>query len=192
MTEIEKMRSGQLADTSEPEMMSRYGRAQDLLARMRSLGVLDPAYRPLLEELIPNLPATSTVCPPFHCDHGDGIRVGEHVFINANCTMLDGGYITIGDHTLIGPNVQIYTPVHPRDYLQRRETREYALPVSIGQDCWLGGGVIVLPGVSIGDRCIIGAGSVVTRDVPDDHIALGNPARAVPLAEWRSTRFSRV
>lgn len=186
MTEIDKMRSGRLADTSTPEMMARYGRAQSLLARMRTLSVLDPDYRALLEELIPGLPATATVVPPLHCDHGDGILLGEHVFINAGCTLLDGGYITIGAYTLIGPNVQLLTPVHPRDAIARRETREYALPITIGQDCWLGGGVIVLPGITIGDRCIIGAGSVVTRDIPSDHIAMGNPAHAVPLAEWKS------
>ena len=86
------------------------------------------------------------------CDHGDGIRLGEHVFVNANCTFLDGGYITIGAHTLVGPCVQIYTPQHPMDYVERRTPKEYAYPVTIGEDCWIGGGAVICPGVTIGDR----------------------------------------
>lgn len=184
MNEIEKARAGLLADTSSPEMHASFVRAQGLVARMRMLSLHDPAYRPLVEELIPGLPASTTVCPPFFCDHGDGIRLGENVFINANCTMLDGAYITIGDHTLVGPNVQIYTPVHPMDPIARRQTKEYSRPVSIGRDCWLCGGAIILPGVTIGDRCIIGAGSVVTHDVPSDSVAVGNPARVISLNDW--------
>lgn len=132
MNEVEKMRSGQLADMSVPEMQVRFERAKKLLARMRGLSTYDGEYRPLLESLVPGIPATSVICPPFYCDHGDGIRLGEHVFVNANCTFLDGGYITIGAHTLIGPCVQIYTPHHPVDYVERREPKEYAYPVTIG------------------------------------------------------------
>ena len=102
--------------------------------------------------------------------------MGEGVFINANCTFLDGGGISIGDHTLIGPNCQLYTPHHPTDYLERRKPVETGKAIRIGDDCWLGGGVIVCPGVTIGNRCIIAAGSVVTRDIPDDSLAAGNPA----------------
>lgn len=156
MTEIEKMRSGELADMSAPELQVRFEHAKKLLARMRCLSTYDETYRGLLEELIPDLPATSVICPPFHCDHGDGIRLGEHVFVNANCTFLDGAFITIGSHTLIGPCVQIYTPHHPMDYLERRNPKEYAYPVTIGEDCWIGGGAVICPGVTIGDRCVIG------------------------------------
>ena len=103
--------------------------------------------RSVLEELIPGIPASATICPPFFvCDHGDGIRLGEHVFINSNCTFLDGGYITVGAYTLIGPCVQIYTPQHPFDYLERRVEQEYAYPVTIGEDCWIGGGAVICPG----------------------------------------------
>ena len=137
---------------------------------------LGDVYKRQLEQLIPGIPSTTVVVPPFHCDHGHGIRLGEHVYINAGCTFLDGACITIGDYTLIAPNVQIYTPHHPLDYRERRESKEYSYPVTIGKDCWIGGGAIILPGVTIGDRCIIGAGSVVTRDVPSDSLAVGNPA----------------
>lgn len=112
MTEVEKMRSSQLADMSAPELQERFEHAKKLLAVMRGLSTYDDGYRELLEELVPGIPETSVICPPFHCDHGDGIRLGEHVFVNANCTFLDGGYITIGAHTLVGPCVQIYTPHH--------------------------------------------------------------------------------
>lgn len=179
MTEIEKMRHSLLADMSVPELQASFRRAKDLLARMQGMSPYDPAYRSLLEALIPDIPASATVLPPFYCDHGHGIRLGQHVFVNANCTFLDGAYITIGDHTLIGPNVQIYTPHHPLHHIERRQPSEYAYPISIGADCWIGGGAILCPGVTIGDRCVIGAGSVVTKDIPADSIAVGNPARVV-------------
>ena len=125
MTEVEKMRNSLLADMSSPELQVRFEHAKKLLARMRGMSTYDEGYRKLLEELVPGMPETSVICPPFYCDHGDGIKLGEHVFVNANCTFLDGGYITIGAHTLIGPCVQIYTPHHPMDYLERRGSKEY-------------------------------------------------------------------
>ena len=176
MNELEKMRSGLLADFTSPEIQASFRHCKTLLARFRMMFTYDPEYRSVLEELIPGIPPTSVVVPPFHCDHGHGIRIGEHVFINAGCTFLDGAYITIGDYTLIAPNVQIYTPHHPLDYRERRASKEYSYPVTIGKDCWIGGGAIILPGVSIGDRCIVGAGSVVTKDVPSDSLVAGNPA----------------
>ena len=135
MTEVEKMRSSQLADMSAPELQVRFEHAKKLLARMRGMSTYDEGYRELLDKLVPGIPETSIICPPFHCDHGDGIKLGEHVFVNANCTFLDGGYITIGAHTLVGPCVQIYTPHHPMDYQERRGSKEYAYPVTIGEDC---------------------------------------------------------
>lgn len=176
MNEIDKMRQGLLADFSSPEIQASFKHCKRLLAQFRRMSMYEDDYRTVLEALVPGIPPTSVIVPPFHCDHGHGIRVGHHTFINANCTFLDGAYITIGNHTLIGPNVQIYTPQHPMDYLARREEKEYSYPVTIGNDCWIGGGAILLPGITIGDRCIIGAGSVVTKDIPADSIAVGNPA----------------
>lgn len=175
-TELEKMRQGELAITTDPTIMDSILRAHRLVKQMNDEGFESPRYRELLCELIPDFPNSAKLIPPFLCDHGHGICVGENVFINANCTFLDGAFITIGARTLIGPNVQIYTPHHPMNYMERRLPQEYAFPVIIGEDCWIGGGAIICPGVAIGNRCVVGAGSVVTRDVPDDTMVGGNPA----------------
>ena len=178
-TEIQKMRDGEPPDFRSPELQASSRHAKELLARMRTMSTYSDGFRELLEQLIPGIPQTSVICPPFHCDHGHGIRLGHGVYINAGCTFLDGGWIHIGDHTLIGPAVQIYTPHHPIDYLERRTGREYSRPVRIGADCWIGGGAIICPGVTIGDRTVIGAGSVVTHDIPADSLAVGNPCRVI-------------
>lgn len=176
MTEFEKMRSRQLYDFSDAEIYKSLDHAKKLCARLQTVTITDDCYREMIEDLLPGIPEDSVVCPPFHCDHGNGITVGCNVFVNYNCTMLDGGRITLGDNVKIGPHCQLYTPQHPMDHVLRRETKETAYPITIGEDTWLGGGVIVCPGVTIGKRCVIAAGSVVTRDVPDDCLAAGNPA----------------
>lgn len=170
------MRSGELACYSDPEIQESLVRASILCSRLQSMNMYDEDYREVMEKLIPGFPFTSVICPPFRCDHGNGLVIGEHVFINCNCVFLDGGYIRIGKHTLIGPNCQFYTPRHPMDYRERREEKEYSQPITIGEDCWLGGSVVVCPGVTIGDRCVVAAGSVVTRDVPSGSFVAGNPA----------------
>lgn len=166
----------QLYDFSDPEIAASLDKAKTLCARLQTVAINDDCYRQLIEDLIPSLPADSTVCPPFHCDHGHRITVGRNVFVNYDCVMLDSGGITIGDNCLIGPACQLYTPQHPFDPVMRRKTVETCYPIAIGEDTWLGGGVIVCPGVTIGKRCIVAAGSVVTKDVPDDCLAAGNPA----------------
>lgn len=175
-TEYEKMRSQKLYYFSDPEIHASLVHAKKVCARLRSMTIYDEDYRQVIEELIPGIPQSTTICPPFHCDHGTGIILGENVFMNYDCIMLDGGYIRIGKHTLIGPHCQFYTPQHPMDYVERREEKETAYPITIGEDCWLGGNVVVCPGVTIGNRCIIAAGSVVTKDIPDDSLAAGVPA----------------
>ncbi len=175
-TEYEKMRSQELYYFSDPEIHASLVHAKKVCARLRSMTIYDEDYRQVIEELIPGIPQGTTICPPFHCDHGTGIILGENVFMNYDCIMLDGGYIRIGKHTLIGPHCQFYTPQHPMDYVERREEKETAYPITIGEDCWLGGNVVVCPGVTIGNRCIIAAGSVVTKDIPDDSLAAGVPA----------------
>lgn len=176
MSEKEKMRSGQLAKVTDSELMADLSRTKALIARINTMYLGSPDLREVLDELLPNIHTTAKVCPPFFCDYGYNIELGEHAFINFNCVILDGAPVKIGNHTLLGPAVQIYTPHHPMDYMQRREPVESAHPVTIGDDCWIGGGAIICPGVTIGNRCIIGAGSVVTKDVPDDSLVVGNPA----------------
>lgn len=175
-TEYEKMRSQELYYFSDPEIHASLVHAKKVCARLRSMTIYDEDYRQVIEELIPGIPQSTIICPPFHCDHGTGIILGENVFMNYDCIMLDGGYIRIGKHTLIGPHCQFYTPQHTMDYVERREEKETAYPITIGEDCWLGGNVVVCPGVTIGNRCIIAAGSVVTKDIPDDSLAAGIPA----------------
>ena len=179
MTDFEKMRGEEFYDFTSEECLASYFRAKHLCAKLQTMTVEDDDYRKTIEELIPGIPESSTVAPPFHCDHGHGIKLGENVFINYNGTMLDGGIITIGANTQIGPNCQFLTPNHPIDYVERRKPIERCSPITIGEDCWLGGGVTVCPGVTIGDRCIIGAGSVVVKDIPSDSMAVGNPCRVI-------------
>lgn len=176
MNELDKMRSEQLYDFTASEITNSWKHARALCAQLQTMTVHDEDYRKVIEDLIPGFPATSEINPPFHCDHGSSIIVGEHTSINYNCMMLDEGYIRIGNHVLIGPNCSFYTPQHPKDYMLRRDGVETGHPITIGDDTWLGGNVTVCPGVTIGARCIIAAGSVVTKDVPDDCLAAGNPA----------------
>ena len=117
--------------------------------------------------------------PPFYCDYGMNIHLGESVFINFDCTFLDVCKITIGDRTLIGPHCQFYAATHPLDWKVRKTGLEFGKPITIGNDTWVGGSAIICPGVTIGDRCVIGAGSVVTKDVLNDTIVAGNPAKPV-------------
>lgn len=179
MDEKERLRREELINIEKPEIQKSFFHASHLVARLRTMTLDDPDYRSVIEELIPGFPKSSTLIPPVNCDHGDGIRVGENTYINYNCTFLDGGYITIGNNVLIGPGCSFFTPQHPFDYLERRKPIETSHPITIGDDTWLGGNVTVVPGVKIGCRCIIGAGSVVTKDIPDDSVAVGNPAHVI-------------
>lgn len=177
MNELEKMKQGMLYDFSAPEPQQSHIECMIKNEAFNRTPMYDTeAHRRTLEALIPGIPPTTDIAPPFYCDHGHMITIGSDTFINYGATILDGGGITIGNHCKIGPNCQIYTINHPLDYMQRRQPVETGYHVTIGDDCWLGGGVILCPGVTIGNRCIIAAGSVVTRDIPDDTLAAGNPA----------------
>ena len=166
MTEREKMLRGEQFETLDPQLSEDRRRAAALLSRLNALSMDAPGYREALGELLPH---ASDEC----------LFIGRGVFINFNCVMLDGAPIRIGDHVLIGPAVQIYTFTHPMDFEQRRRPVESCRPVAIGDDCWIGGGAILCPGVRIGPRSVVGAGSVVVRDVEPDVVVAGNPARVV-------------
>lgn len=179
MTEIEKMRQQQPYDFYNQTILDSCTHARNTLKKFNNLTMHDADYRATLEDLIPNCPKDTYILPPFHCDHGNGIQVGEDVVINYNCTFLDGGKITIGNHVKIGPNVQLYTPQHPIDAEERRKPLVTNYPITINDDVWIGGNSTVLPGVTIGARTIIGAGSVVTKDIPSDCLAAGNPCKVI-------------
>jgi maltose O-acetyltransferase len=179
-SEKQKMIAGELYLPSDPEIQADIAANQQWLARYNAMLGRSTAERlKVLRERI----AAGEQCdlrPPFHCDYGFNIRLGTGVFMNFNCVILDVTHVTIGDRTQIGPAVQIYAADHPRDPVQRRDGFEFARPVTVGSDVWIGGGAIILPGVTIGDNAIIGAGSVVTRDVAPGATVAGNPARTVP------------
>ena len=178
-TEREKMLAGELYDPLDAALVAGRQRARDLCQALNATreGEAD-ARRGILRELFGAGGDTVWMQPPFFCDYGANIELGERVFFNFNCVVLDVCRVRIGDFSLFGPAVQIYTPMHPLNAeLRRRE--EYGRPVEIGSDVWVGGGAIILPGVRIGSRAVIGAGSVVTRDVPDGVFAAGNPCRVV-------------
>lgn len=179
MTEREKMLSGMFYVASDPELAASRQRARKLLNRLNtSADMTDEGERKkVLQELIGPAAQTLYLEPPFFCDYGVNIELGQDVYINFNCTILDCAKVKIGDGTQIGPNVQIYTATHPLNPKERLERKEFARPISIGKNVWIGGGAIILPGISIGDGAVVGAGSVVTHDIAALGVAVGNPAR---------------
>ena len=180
MTEQEKMLAGRPYDASDPELAAARIRARRLTQR---LSALDPAncdeHLATLRELLGGLGQGSWIEAPFYCDYGAQITLGERVFVNMACVFLDAAPIVLGDDVQLGPAVQLLTSDHPRDAAERAAMLESAHPITIGARAWLGGGVIVLPGVRIGDDTIIGAGSVVTRSVEPGVTAAGNPCRVI-------------
>jgi maltose O-acetyltransferase len=177
-TEREKMLAGELYDPSAPDIQADLAATHSWLARYNAALDLSPAdRRQLLLERLAAVGEGVVVRPPFHCDYGCNISLGAGVFLNFNCVILDVVAVTIGAQTQIGPGVQILTADHPRDAAARASGLEFGRPIRIGRNVWIGGGAIILPGVSIGDDALIGAGSVVTRDVPAGATAFGNPAR---------------
>src|SRR5690242_13955234 len=177
-TEKEKMLAGDLYAASDAELQAELAATERWLARFNAaLSAPIETRRAILAERLAVVGRGAIVRPPFYCDYGSNIRLGDDVFINYNCVFLDVVGIVIGDRTQIGPGVHIYAADHPRDPEVRRRGLEFGQPVKVGSDVWIGGGAIILPGVSIADRAIIGAGSVVTKDVAAGMTVAGNPAR---------------
>ena len=180
MTEREKMTAGLAFRTGDPELMRNKSDARTLAEEYNRSPENQPEKRyEILKKLFGECGEKIMIKPPFHCDYGYNIFLGENFFANFDCVFLDLAPIRIGCGTLIGPKVQLLTAHHPFDAATRGTALEAGKPIVIGDHCWLGGGVIVCPGVTIGDRAVVGAGSVVTRDIPADSVAAGNPARII-------------
>ncbi|NYT70465.1 sugar O-acetyltransferase [Pusillimonas noertemannii] len=178
-TAYQKMVAGDLYHPTDPQLVAARARARDLCWALNAAGEAEQErQRQMLCELFASGGDSVIMQPPFYCDYGSNIELGERVFFNFNCVVLDVCPVQIGSFTLFGPAVQIYTAMHPLNAEQRRQA-EYGKPVKIGSDVWVGGGAIILPGVQIGSRTVVGAGSVVTRDIPEGVFAAGNPCRVV-------------
>ncbi|MGW8564618.1 sugar O-acetyltransferase [Isoptericola sp. NPDC055881] len=176
----ERMLAGDLYVADDPEIERRARRAARLQDDFARTAPRDPeGGREVLEELLGTLGDDAVIRPPLFVDYGENLHVGARTFVNYHLTALDVAPIVIGEDCQIGPNVQLLTPTHPVEPTPRRDKLEAARPITLGDNVWLGGGVIVCPGVTIGDNSVIGAGSVVTRDVPANVVAVGNPARVV-------------
>lgn len=177
-TQKQRMLNGDLYHASDPEIAADHQAALEWTERYNAAATLPASTREaLLREGLGSVGAGAVVRPPFHCDYGYNIHLGSGVFLNFNCVILDVVKVVIGDGTQIGPGVQILTADHPRDPAMRATALESGQPIGIGRNVWIGGGALILPGVTIGDDAIIGAGSVVTRDVPAGATVAGNPAR---------------
>ena len=178
-TEKEKMLAGELYDPLDGELVAGRERARDLCWELNATREGEQERRrEILQKLLGRGGETAWIQPPFFCDYGFNIQLGTRVFFNFNCVVLDVCEVEIGDYAMFGPAVQIYTATHPLN-AELRRTQEFAKPIEIGSDVWVGGGAIICPGVKIGAKSVIGAGSVVTRDVPDGVFAAGNPCRVV-------------
>ena len=176
----ERMLAGELYIADDPELAIDARRAALLVEQFNSSSAAAPERRQaLLRELLGEIGDGVEVRPPFYCDYGYQISIGPGTFVNFGAVLLDVARITVGADVQVGPNVQLLTPTHPIDAAQRRAKWEAAEPITVGDNVWLGGGAIVLPGVTIGENTVVGAGSVVTRDLPADVVAAGNPARIV-------------
>ncbi len=180
MTEKEKMLAGEIYDACNPELLEELNAVKVLCQQYNNLLPTDFAARnEMLQQMLGQADADTFINQPFYCDYGKQIRVGKRFFANFCLTILDEALVTFGDDCFVGPNVSIYTACHSTNPVERNTRQEWAKPVTIGNNVWIGGSVTILAGVTIGDNCTIGAGSVVTRDIPANSVAVGNPARVV-------------
>lgn len=179
-TEKEKMLAGELYDASDEELSQGRAEARKLVFQYNSSQPDEEEKKEyILNRLLNNIGGYINIEPPFNCDYGYNISVGDNFYANFGCVMLDVNTIIFGDNVLLGPNVQLYSATHPVDPDERLTFKELGLPISVGNNVWIGGGSIICPGVKIGNNTTIGAGSVVTKDIPDNAVAVGNPCRVI-------------
>ncbi len=185
MTEKEKMLAGMVYDATTPELIAELQATREVLYEFNVLRPFETLrMKEILKGLFGNVGDDDFIInQPFRCDYGKQISIGKRFFANFNFTVLDEAPVTIGDDCFIGPNVSIYTACHSTDPVERNTRQEWAKPVTIGNNVWIGGSVTILPGVTIGDNVTIGAGSVVTHDIPSNSVAVGNPCKVVKSLE---------
>ena len=201
MTELEKKQSGQIYDARDPELRKQQNRAKNLMRTYNNLPAEDIEERNrVLSELLGQFGKNARVNQPIYVDYGYNIHLADNSLINMHCTLVDTAPIVIGESTMIGPDVKIYTAIHALDGAERfwlepdgtAAVKTYTAPVKIGKFTWVGGGSIILPGVTIGDNVVIGAGSVVTKDIPSGVVAVGNPCRVLrKITEEDKTKYWR-
>ena len=172
---------GLLYDVFEQELTDIKDRTYGLVSELSRVSHFDTEYvMSLVRKIVAKIGQDSYIVPPFRCDYGDHVFIGNNTYINYNCCFLDSAKVTIGDYVYMGPNCNIFTPCHPIHHeLRKEKVTEYALPVTVGSHSWIGGDVVITPGVTIGENCVIGAGSVVTKNIPDNSIAVGNPCKVI-------------
>lgn len=179
-TEKENMLAGRLYDASDPHLVAERLRARQLLKSFNDSPPPEGELRHLiLTDLLGEMGTGCYIEPPFYCDYGSNILFGQNVFMNFDCVILDCNLVRIGDHTMMGPKVQLYAATHPIIAAERIKGPELGYPITIGKNVWIGGGAIIGPGITIGDNTTIGAGSVVTKDIPANVFAAGNPCRVI-------------
>ena len=193
MNEQAKMLAGKLYTAQDPQLTADHQRALRLTRRYNMTAEDQQEEREtLLQELLGSVGEDVVIMPPFRCDYGSQIEIGDHFFANYDCLFLDVCPITISDHVMLGPRVCLYTAAHPLSAEVRDTGLEYGKPITIGNSVWIGGNVIVNPGVTIGNEVVIGAGSVVTHDLPDGVIAAGNPCRVLRPVTDKDRQFWQV
>ena len=179
-TEKQKMLSAELYNALDSQLVKERCQARDFTKELNeSRDEEQERRKAIINLLFASVGRDVWIEPPFYCDYGSNIFLGDKVYFNFNCVILDPAKVVIGGNVLFGPNVQIYTATHPLNYLERRKGLEFAQAIEIGSDVWIGGSAVISPGVTVGSRSVIGSGSVVTKDIPDDVFAAGNPCRVI-------------